>query len=78
MATQLSLGLQPARVRLDASCRDMALLRAVDEATSALAMRHPMGPTPSTLGLEALLSGTAVALQERDWKNLFYDLSLTC
>ena len=67
MATQLSLGLAPARVRLDAACRDMALLRAVDEATSALALRVPMGPAPSTLGLEGLLAGLAVALQERDW-----------
>jgi pyruvate dehydrogenase E1 component alpha subunit len=67
MATQLSLGLAPARVRLEAACRDMALLRCVDEATAALALRVPMGPVPAGTGLEALLSGTAVALQDRDW-----------
>lgn len=67
MATQLTLSLAPARVRLEASWRDMAFLRAVDEATRELALRMPMGPAPSTLGLEALLSGVAVAIIERDW-----------
>lgn len=67
MATQLSLGLAPARVRLDVACRDMALLRAVEEATDALALRVPMGPRPSWLGTEALLSGLAAAMTERDW-----------
>jgi pyruvate dehydrogenase E1 component alpha subunit len=67
MATQLSLGLAPARVRLESSCRDMALLRAVDEATAELALRVPLGPCPSTRGLEALLAGVAVALQDKDW-----------
>jgi len=62
MATQLSLGLAPAHVRLDAFHRDMALLRAVDDAS-----RHLDGGAPSCLGLEAALAGTCVALSEKDW-----------
>src|SRR5687768_5696528 len=65
MATQLSLGLAPAHVRLDAFHRDMALLRAVDEASQRLATDGAL--PPSCLGLEAALAGTCVALVEKDW-----------
>ncbi len=67
MATQLSLGLAPARVRLDAACRDMALLRAVEDAMHELALTAALGPVPSWKGTEAVLSGIAAAAHDRDW-----------
>jgi len=36
----------------------VAAVAAVDEATAALALRVPLGPAPTTQGLEALLAGT--------------------